>query len=366
MVGKTTTPEFAYSSFTESPLWGVTRNPWNPDAHARRLLRRLRRGRRRAAACRWPKAPTWAARCASRPAFCGIVGLKPSFGPHPLHHPAERVRQHLAFRPAGAHHRRRRGCSCDVTQGPDDRDIQSLKPQARPRRIRSRRSISGWRLALCVDLGCFYVDPEVEAAVRAAAEALKSQGAVVEEVELCPGRAAMADAWVESLAGLLAALLRPQAGEVPRQDGPQCGGADRGGLPHVRRRLQAASRSSAPRWWRKLHRRSWQRYDALLCPTMARDGAAGRRQDTDLLQGTRRRALSRARHDVGQFNLFGLCPALSVPGRLVEERPAHRPADRRPALRRSRRWASARRWRWCGPGPQAAADLVKAEVWDIR
>ncbi len=27
MVGKTTTPEFAYSSFTESPLWGVTRNP---------------------------------------------------------------------------------------------------------------------------------------------------------------------------------------------------------------------------------------------------------------------------------------------------------------------------------------------------
>ncbi len=30
MVGKTTTPEFAYSSFTESPLWGVTRNPWNP------------------------------------------------------------------------------------------------------------------------------------------------------------------------------------------------------------------------------------------------------------------------------------------------------------------------------------------------
>ncbi len=27
MVGKTTTPEFAHSSFTESPLWGITRNP---------------------------------------------------------------------------------------------------------------------------------------------------------------------------------------------------------------------------------------------------------------------------------------------------------------------------------------------------
>ena len=29
MVGKTTTPEFAYSSFTDSPLWGITRNPWD-------------------------------------------------------------------------------------------------------------------------------------------------------------------------------------------------------------------------------------------------------------------------------------------------------------------------------------------------
>ncbi|MBT7613746.1 MAG: amidase, partial [Rhodospirillaceae bacterium] len=31
MVGKTTTPEFAHDSFTHSPLWGTTRNPWNPE-----------------------------------------------------------------------------------------------------------------------------------------------------------------------------------------------------------------------------------------------------------------------------------------------------------------------------------------------
>jgi len=31
LVGKTATPEFAYSSFTDSRLWGVTRNPWNTD-----------------------------------------------------------------------------------------------------------------------------------------------------------------------------------------------------------------------------------------------------------------------------------------------------------------------------------------------
>ena len=31
IVGKTTTPEFAYSSFTSSPLWGATRNPHDPS-----------------------------------------------------------------------------------------------------------------------------------------------------------------------------------------------------------------------------------------------------------------------------------------------------------------------------------------------
>jgi Asp-tRNA(Asn)/Glu-tRNA(Gln) amidotransferase A subunit family amidase len=29
IVGKTTTPEFAHTLITDSPLWGATRNPWN-------------------------------------------------------------------------------------------------------------------------------------------------------------------------------------------------------------------------------------------------------------------------------------------------------------------------------------------------
>ena len=30
LIGKTTTPEFGWKGVTDSPLTGVTRNPWNP------------------------------------------------------------------------------------------------------------------------------------------------------------------------------------------------------------------------------------------------------------------------------------------------------------------------------------------------
>jgi Asp-tRNA(Asn)/Glu-tRNA(Gln) amidotransferase A subunit family amidase len=44
LIGLTTTPEFGWKAITDSPLTGVTRNPWNPQHDPGRLLRR-RRGR---------------------------------------------------------------------------------------------------------------------------------------------------------------------------------------------------------------------------------------------------------------------------------------------------------------------------------
>src|SRR3546814_12226494 len=31
LIGKTTTPEFGWKGVTDSPLTGITRNPWNPE-----------------------------------------------------------------------------------------------------------------------------------------------------------------------------------------------------------------------------------------------------------------------------------------------------------------------------------------------
>src|ERR1700757_4100656 len=125
MVGKTTTPEFAYSSFTESPLWGITRNPWDTSrtpggssggsgAAVASGCVPLAEGSDMGGSVRIPAS------------FCGIVGLKPSFGPIPftilpsifdsLSHfgPLARTIDDAAL-------------FLGITQGPDERDIQSLK-----------------------------------------------------------------------------------------------------------------------------------------------------------------------------------------------------------------------------------------------
>ena len=87
MVGKTTTPEFAYSSFTESPLWGVTAQPVESRS-ARRAAARAARARRWRRGCVPLAEGTDMGGSVRIPAaWCGIVGLKPSLGRIP-HGPA--------------------------------------------------------------------------------------------------------------------------------------------------------------------------------------------------------------------------------------------------------------------------------------
>ena len=81
LVGKTTTPEFGWKGVTDSPLTGITRNPWDPGRTAGRLERRQRGGGRRRHGVRWRSAPTAAARSASRAGFCGLVGTQADVRP---------------------------------------------------------------------------------------------------------------------------------------------------------------------------------------------------------------------------------------------------------------------------------------------
>ena len=80
---RTTTPEFAMKGVTDSPLTGITRNPWNPDltpggssggagAAVAAGMCALALGTDAGGSIRIPAS------------FCGVFGLKPSYGRVPV------------------------------------------------------------------------------------------------------------------------------------------------------------------------------------------------------------------------------------------------------------------------------------------
>ncbi|MCC6222946.1 MAG: amidase [Thermoleophilia bacterium] len=306
MVGKTTTPEFAYSSFTESPLWGVTRNPWNPErtpggssggsgAAVASGCVPLAEGTDMGGSVRIPA--SWS----------GLVGLKPSFGRIPLDFLPTQFDTIQHFGPLA----RTVGDArlfLAVAQGPDDRDIMSIAP-ALDLSSPLEADVAGLRLALDVDLGCYAIDPETEAAVRDAAEALAGAGAEVEEVDLGWTRE-LPDAWLDHWGVYLAAIFGDKLPEFRDRMDPRVvalmdaglalGAVDFKRIEFVRTRQ-----------WQSL-RRIFERHDALLVPTMSRP-APPADQDDFVYYKDQGDGLYHGLDITTQFNFVSQCPALSVP-----------------------------------------------------
>jgi Asp-tRNA(Asn)/Glu-tRNA(Gln) amidotransferase A subunit family amidase len=306
MVGKTTTPEFAYSGFTESPLWGVTRNPWDPmrspggssggsGAAVASGCVPLAEGSDMGGSVRIPA--SWS----------GLVGLKPSFGRIPLDFLPTQFDTIQHFGPLARTVEDAR-LFLAVAQGPDERDIMSLSPPldlSRP----IDPSVEGMRLALDVDLGCYAVAPEVDAAVRRAAQAFARAGAVVEEVDLGWSRE-IPDAWSDHWGVYLAAIFGAQL-EAFRQKMD----------PRVVRLMEAGLAMNAVDFKRIefVRTRAWrqlapvlERFDALLCPTMSQ---TARPVDEDESAWSRDRGdgLYHGLDMTSPFNFVSQCPALTVP-----------------------------------------------------
>ncbi|HEY5876801.1 MAG TPA: amidase, partial [Ilumatobacteraceae bacterium] len=181
IVAQTTAPEFAHSLITDSPLWGTTRNPWDltrttggssggSGAAVASGCVPLAEGTDMGGSVRIPAA------------WCGVVGLKPGLGRIPMDS-LPSLFDNIS------HHGPLARCVDDArlflaaTQGPDDADIMSLTaPLDLSAPIEG--GARGLRLGLSVDLGCWAVDPEIEAAVRTAADALRCAGAEVVEVDV--------------------------------------------------------------------------------------------------------------------------------------------------------------------------------------
>jgi len=181
LLGKTTTPEFGCKGETNSPLTGITRNPWQLDrtpggssggaaAAVATGMGPLAVGTDGAGSVRIP--------CG----FCGIFGLKPSFGRVPAHplSPFGTV-AHL-----GPHSRSVRDAALmlNVMKRPDARDWTALPPDDSDCTAGLDDGIRGLRIAFSPTLGyAKNVHPEVAAAVAAAVRGLEGLGAHVEAVD---------------------------------------------------------------------------------------------------------------------------------------------------------------------------------------
>ena len=168
-VGKTAVPEFGIPCYTSTPAWGTTRNPWDPS----RTPGGSSGGSAAAVAAGlvpFCTASDGGGSTRIPAAFCGLVGLKPSFGriPHPPLYGSETdvVGAMVTTVADAARH-------LDVTAGPDDHDRTSLPPPALSyERAAEELDVEGRRAVWSVDLGFAQVDPEVAELAESAAMAL--------------------------------------------------------------------------------------------------------------------------------------------------------------------------------------------------
>ncbi|MWA11305.1 amidase [Streptomyces sp. BA2] len=180
-IGKTTTPEFGWKGVTDSPLSGITRNPYDTSRTAGGSSGGS------AAAVALGAAPvslgTDGGGSVRIPgAFCGIFALKPTYGRVPLY-PASAFGT-LAHVGPMTRDAADAALLMDVISGPDTRDWSQLGPVTDGFRAGIAGGVRGLRIAYSPSLGGqVAVRPAVAAAVRHAVEALAAQGAYVEETD---------------------------------------------------------------------------------------------------------------------------------------------------------------------------------------
>ena len=183
LLGKTTTSEFAYKLLTDSPLTGVTRNPWDPQ----RTPGGSSGGAAVAvAAGMGPLALATDAGASTRlpAACCGVVGLKPTLGTVPHNQVPDAFNNFIHL---GLMAREVADCALmlDAVAGPHPADPHSLAvpaPAAQDR-LRAGFELRGARIAWRPFLGNVSLDDGIRDACERALAVLAGAGAEVERID---------------------------------------------------------------------------------------------------------------------------------------------------------------------------------------
>jgi aspartyl-tRNA(Asn)/glutamyl-tRNA(Gln) amidotransferase subunit A len=181
VLGTTTMPEFGWIGLSSSPLTGHTRNPWNRErtaggsssgaaAAAALGIGRFHLGSDGLGSIRIPSA------------FCGVPGIKPSFGRVPAF-PLS-VMGELAHLGPIARDVREVAALLSILSGPDYRDPMAWNTPAPDFTDGIEDGVNGLRIAFSPRLGFVTkIDPAVEKAVAEAAKVFESLGATVEQAD---------------------------------------------------------------------------------------------------------------------------------------------------------------------------------------
>jgi len=178
MIGKTNTPEFGFMGVTDNMLFGPTRNPWNLKRHAGGSsggaaaavaagMGPLGQGSDGGGSIRIPSS------------FCGVFGIKPSFGRVPRgagstdwqtlsqYGPITRTVTDAAL-------------ALEIMAGRDDRDRHSLPDNNLHYLGLLNGNIKGLKVAWSPDLGYAAVEPQVLEKTSAAVSIFETLGCIVE------------------------------------------------------------------------------------------------------------------------------------------------------------------------------------------
>lgn len=311
---RTTSPEFSCATVTHSPLWGVTRNPWNlrcsPGGSSGGAGAALAAGFTTLAT-----ASDIAGSTRLPAAFCGVVGYKAPYGRIPGVGPLAadwyRGDGPMARTVADA------ALLANVMSGRAAMDHRSLPAATRlPLRFGPPE---GLRVALCIRLGDYRVSPDVEANTRQAGAALEAAGCVVEEIELPWTSRGITDTAFAHFGTILA----PAISKAIERHEDEVAAYTR---QFVADALAAAERKTlfdtlaSEEMIQNQLASAMAGFDALLCPTSA---VSQLEADGEYLHGIAHGGAQLAHYWEGHmtvpFNIANRCPVLAVPSGLSDD-----------------------------------------------
>ena len=347
---RTTTPEFAHSPATHSPLWGVTRNPWNLDYTPGGSSGGA--GAALAAGMTFLADGTDAGGSVRIPASAsGIVGYKPPFGRNPLDrdHPLESL---LHYGPMT----RSVGDAAlmqNVMSGAHPDDICSLREELKiPKNL---DGIKGWKIALSMDLGFFEVAPEVREKTLVAAEAFRDLGCTVEDVAL-DWSYDIHDPYLAYWEGMAATTLAQYLPEWRERMDPYMAGIVENGAGHT-----AATQFQCNLVRGEMYQALapiLDAYDVLICPALAVPSVKAEHDlaDPDFEINGKPTEAYLGWNMCYPFNMVSQCPVISVPNGFCPEtgvpiglQIAARSFDDLRVFRAAAAFAAARPWKDARP-----------------